>query len=122
MSWETLLRTGFALGTPITANPSRGPPPRSAKVPLHVLVDHRPEKDHLVGAGDAVSLVGVNHQVETLALLDQGVDEPRRVLGVHVVVVSTVNEKEPALTPQGKLADRESTAAAERFEKRKESS
>jgi hypothetical protein len=33
-----------------------------------------------------------------------------------------MNEKEPALTPQGKLADRESTAAAERFEKRKESS
>ena len=45
-----------------------------------------------LGARDAVSFVGIDHQPELLACLDQRVNHLNAVLEVHVVVAGTVRD------------------------------
>ena len=46
-----------------------------------------------VAAIDAVVLIGIDHQVELLAVRNHGLDELHRVLVVDVVVAATVAEQ-----------------------------
>ena len=47
----------------------------------------------LIVAGDAMVLVGINHQVELLAVGDQGLDELHGILVVDIVVTAAMAEQ-----------------------------
>lgn len=55
----------------------------------------------LVTAVDAVVLVGIDHQVELLAIADHGLDELHGVLVMDVVVAATMAEQVVALDHLG---------------------
>ena len=56
-----------------------------------------------VATVDAVVLVGIDHQVELLAIADHGLDEFHGILVVDIIVAATVTEQVVALDQLGRV-------------------
>src|SRR5580700_1331176 len=62
------------------------------QLPLKVIVDHVKELVARIAPGNAVGFVGIDHQLELLARLDQRIDHLHAVLEVNVVVARAVGQ------------------------------
>lgn len=63
------------------------------QLPFKVFFDHVEQMIAGLAAGDAVRFVGIDHQAELLAGVDQRVDHLNAVLEVNVVVAGAVRDQ-----------------------------
>ena len=70
---------------------------------LEVIEDQVEEVVAVICAADAVRLVGIDHETELLARLDQRFDHLNGVLEMHVVVSSAVGQEKRAVQLVGNL-------------------
>ncbi len=71
------------------------------QLPHKVIVDHVEEMRARIRSGDAVGFIGIDHQPELDAGLDERVDHLHAVLKMHIVIARAMRHQERAVQLRG---------------------